>query len=140
MGQSGAGQVAKACNQTIVAATMVGVAGDLVLASKSGVNLGLLIEAMSAGAAACWTLRTRVPRLIAGDRAPGMRARLFLKDLGIILQTAHSNNISMPLTGMIHELYMAMIARGQGEIDNSVIIDLLASLSGYSDWNNSTSG
>lgn len=46
----------------------------------------------------------------------------------------------MPLTGMIHELYMAMIARGQGEIDNSAIIDLLASLSGYSDWNNSTSG
>lgn len=134
MGPSGAGQVAKACNQTIVAATMVGVAEALILGSKSEINLETLVEAMSAGAADCWTLRTRVPRLLSGDRSPGMRAELFLKDLGIVLQTAHSNNISMPLTGMIRELYAAMIARGLGESDNSAIVDVLASLSGYADW------
>jgi 3-hydroxyisobutyrate dehydrogenase-like beta-hydroxyacid dehydrogenase len=138
MGPSGAGQVAKACNQTIVAATMVGVAEALVLASKSGIKLELLVEAMSAGAANCWTLTTRIPRLLSGDRSPGMRSRLFLKDLGIILQTARSNNISMPMTSLAREFYAAMIARGLGECDNSAIIDVIANFSGYADWDKET--
>jgi 2-hydroxy-3-oxopropionate reductase len=137
MGPAGAGQVSKACNQTIVGATMVGVAEALTLASKNGIDLERLVEAMSAGAASCWVLNTRIPRLLSGDRSPGMRSRLFLKDLGIILQTARSNNIPMPLTSTVHELYVAMVARGLGDCDNSAIVDVLASLSQNEDWRQS---
>lgn len=138
MGPAGAGQVAKACNQTIVGATMIGAAEALILASKNGINLEHLVAAMSAGAANCWTLQTRIPRLLSGDRSPGMRSRLFLKDLGIVLQTARSANISMPLTSVVRELYAAMIARGLGECDNSAIVDVLASFSDYAEWDKKT--
>lgn len=133
-GPAGSGQIAKACNQTIVAATMVGVAEALILAGKNGIELERLVGAMVEGAANCWTLRARIPRLLAGDRSPGMRSQLFLKDLEIVLQTARSTNIPMPLTSTVRELYSSMVAQGLGNYDNSAIVEVLAKLGGDAEW------
>jgi 2-hydroxy-3-oxopropionate reductase len=74
VGESGAGQVAKACNQLMVAAQMVAMGELLLLAQRAGVSPEKVVEAISGGAAQCWTLDIKAPRLFSGERGPGFRA------------------------------------------------------------------
>ncbi len=87
VGESGAGQVAKACNQIMAAAQMVALSELLLLARKAGVDPKKVVEAIKGGAAQCWTLDVKPPRLFAGNRQPGFKARMMRKDLRIILET-----------------------------------------------------
>ena len=83
VGATGAGQVAKAANQIMVAAQMVAMAELLVFSRKAGVDPRKVVEAIKGGAAQCWTLDVKPARLFAGNRAPGFKARMQLKDLHI---------------------------------------------------------
>ncbi|TET83382.1 MAG: 2-hydroxy-3-oxopropionate reductase, partial [Anaerolineales bacterium] len=82
VGESGAGQVAKACNQIMVAAQMVAMGELLLLAQKSGVDPRRVIDAIQGGAAQCWALDVKPQRLFAGERQPGFKAYMQHKDLG----------------------------------------------------------
>ncbi|HEY69419.1 MAG TPA: NAD-binding protein, partial [Anaerolineae bacterium] len=90
VGESGAGQVAKACNQIMVAAQMVAMGELLLLAQRTGVDPRRVIEAIQGGAAQCWTLDVKPERLFAGNRQPGFKAHMMHKDLGIVLDTARA--------------------------------------------------
>ncbi|MCX7608355.1 MAG: NAD(P)-binding domain-containing protein, partial [Anaerolineales bacterium] len=81
VGEAGAGQVAKAANQIMVAAQMVAMAELLLFAQKAGVDPVKVVEAIRGGAAQCWTLDVKPQRLFAGNRAPGFKAALQAKDL-----------------------------------------------------------
>jgi len=80
-GPSGAGQVTKACNQIVVANTIEAVSEALVFAEKAGADLEAVVEAISGGAAGCWTLDNRAPRMIRGNFEPGFFASYQYKDL-----------------------------------------------------------
>ena len=75
VGNAGAGQVAKAANQIMVAAQMVAMGELLVFAKKAGVDPRKVVDAIKAGAAQCWTLDVKPPRLFDGNRAPGFKDR-----------------------------------------------------------------
>jgi 2-hydroxy-3-oxopropionate reductase len=96
VGDSGAGQVAKACNQIMTGAQMVAMAELMMLAQKAGVEAQRVVEAIRGGAAQCWTLDVKAPRLFAGNRAPGFRAYMMHKDLAIVMETARTYGV--PLT------------------------------------------
>lgn len=128
VGESGAGQIAKAANQIVVAGTMVAMCEALVLAQKSGVNPQRVVDAISRGAAQCWALDTKPPRLFKRDLSPGFKAHMQAKDLKIVVDTARTYNVSIPLTAVAHQLYEAMIGMGNGELDNSAIITVLEAL------------
>ena len=130
VGDSGAGQVAKACNQTMVGAQMVAMAELLVLAQASGVDPRRVWEAIRGGAAQCWTLDVKPPRLFRGERGPGFKAHMMLKDLGIILETAKAYGAPMPSTAVHQQLYLSMQALGMGELDNSAVLGVLETMSG----------
>ena len=130
VGESGAGQVAKACNQIMVAAQMVAMAELLLLAEKTGVNPEQVIEAIKGGAAQCWTLDNKPPRLFAGNRAPGFKAYMQHKDLGIVLDTARSYGMPLPATAVNQQLYEAMLQLGMRDLDNSAVIGALEAISG----------
>ena len=130
VGDSGAGQVAKACNQIMAGAQMVAMAELLVLAQASGVDPHRVWEAIRGGAAQCWTLDVKAPRLFRGERGPGFKARMMLKDLGIILDTAKTYGAPMPSTAVHQQLYLSMQALGMGELDNSAVIGILEALAG----------
>ena len=74
VGDSGAGQIAKVCNQIIVGAQMAALAEALITAQKSGVDPSRVVEAIKGGAAQMWTLDVKPPRLFAGNRQPGFKA------------------------------------------------------------------
>lgn len=130
VGGSGAGQVAKAANQIMVAAQMVAMGELLVFARRAGVDARKVVEAIQGGAAQCWTLDVKPPRLFAGNRAPGFKARMQLKDLRIVMETAREYDIPLPTTAENAKLYETMIEMGLGELDNSAVIGVLEKMAG----------
>jgi 2-hydroxy-3-oxopropionate reductase len=130
VGDSGAGQIAKACNQIIVGAQMVALAEALITAQKAGVDPLRMVEAIKGGAAQMWTLDVKPPRLFAGNRQPGFKAYMQHKDLGIIMDTARTYGIPLPMTALTHQLFSAMLEQGNRELDNSAIISVYESLAG----------
>lgn len=129
IGPAGAGQVAKACNQIMVAAQMVAEAELLILAKKAGADPEKVIAAIKGGAAQCWTLDMKPPRLFEGNREPGFKAYMQLKDLGIVMDTAREYDVSVPQSAVATQLFAAMIAAGEGEKDNSAVIGVIEKLS-----------
>jgi 2-hydroxy-3-oxopropionate reductase len=130
VGESGAGQIAKAANQIMVAAQMVALGELLIFAKKAGADPQKVVEAIRGGAAQCWTLDVKPPRLFAGNRAPGFKAYMQAKDLGIILETARQYGIPLPSAAVDAQLFNAMLEMGMGGLDNSAVIGVLEALAG----------
>ena len=130
IGEPGAGQVAKAANQIMVAAQMVAMGELMIFAQKCGVDPRKVVEAIKAGAAQCWTLDVKPPRLFEGNRAPGFKARMQNKDLGIVMETARSYGVPLPSTAVNSQLFQAMVQSGLGEMDNSAVIAIIEELAG----------
>jgi 2-hydroxy-3-oxopropionate reductase len=130
VGDAGAGQVAKAANQIMVAAQMVAMGELLVFAKKAGVDPRKVVDAIKAGAAQCWTLDVKPPRLFDGNRTPGFKAHMQLKDMKIVLDTAEEYDV--PLFGAIEntKLFQQMIEMGMGELDNSAVVGVIEKLAG----------
>lgn len=130
VGDCGAGQIAKAANQIMVAAQMVAMGELLIFAQKAGADPRKVVEAIRGGAAQCWTLDVKPPRLFAGNRSPGFKARLQAKDLNIILETARQYGIPLPSAALHSQLFNAMLEMGMGELDNSAVIGVIEKLAG----------
>jgi 2-hydroxy-3-oxopropionate reductase len=130
VGEAGAGQVAKAANQIMVAAQMVAMGELLVFSKKAGVDPRKVVEAIKGGAAQCWTLDVKPPRLFDGNRNPGFKAHMQLKDLKIILDTAKEYDI--PISGTIEnaKLFQDMVDSGMGELDNSAVVGVIEEKAG----------
>jgi len=130
VGEAGAGQVAKAANQIMVAAQMVAMGELLMFSQKAGVDPQKVVEAIKDGAAQCWTLDVKPARLFAGNRTPGFKALMQAKDLNIILETAREYGIPLPSAAVDAQLYNAMLQNGMGELDNSAVIGMIEQLAG----------
>jgi 2-hydroxy-3-oxopropionate reductase len=130
VGEAGAGQVAKAANQIMVAAQMVAMGELLVFSKKAGVNPQKVVEAIKAGAAQCWTLDVKPPRLFDGNRQPGFKAYMQAKDLNIIMESAREYGIPLPGTAENTQLFNAMLQMDMAELDNSAVIGVIEKLAG----------
>ena len=130
VGDSGAGQIAKAANQVMVAAQMVAMGELLILAQKAGADPQKVIQAIKGGAAQCWALDIKPPRLFTGNRSPGFKAYMQAKDMNIVLETAREYGVPLPAAAIHTQLFNAMVEMGQGELDNSGIIGVIEALAG----------
>lgn len=130
VGAAGAGQVAKAANQIMVAAQMVAMAELMIFSKKAGVDPQKVVEAIKAGAAQCWTLDVKPPRLFEGNRQPGFKAYMQAKDLNIVMETAREYGIPLPATAEHTQLFNAMLQMGMAELDNSAVIGVIEKLAG----------
>jgi len=128
VGALGDGQIAKAANQIMVAAQMVAMGELLILAQKTGADPEKVVEAIKGGAAGCWTLNNKPDRLFAGNRAPGFKAYMQAKDLGIVLDTAREYGIPLPSTAVNTQLFTAMLEMGMRDLDNSAVIGVIEKL------------
>jgi len=130
VGEAGAGQIAKAANQIMVAAQMVAMGELMVFAQKAGADPRKVVEAIRGGAAQCWTLDVKPQRLFAGNRAPGFKAYMQAKDLGIVMDTARQYGIPLPAASMHSQLFNAMLQMGMAELDNSAVLGVIEQLAG----------
>ncbi|MFN8234007.1 MAG: 2-hydroxy-3-oxopropionate reductase [Actinomycetota bacterium] len=127
VGPSGAGQVAKACNQLVVAATIEAVAEALLLAERSGVDAAKVREALLGGFAGSKILEVHGQRML--DRAfePGFRARLHRKDARIVLEAAAATGTPIPsFEAVAAQLDRLVEDLDGGELDHSALYAALA--------------
>jgi len=130
VGESGAGQIAKAANQIMVAAQMVAMGELLIFAKKAGADPEKVIAAIQGGAAQCWTLDVKPERLFAGNREPGFKAYMQAKDLGIVSDTARQYGIPLMAASIHTQLFQSMLELGLGDKDNSAVIAVIEELTG----------
>ena len=128
IGEAGTGQIAKAANQIMVAAQMVAMGELLIFAQKAGADPRKVVEAIKGGAAQCWTLDVKPPRLFAGNRQPGFKARMQAKDLNIVMDSAREFGAPLPSAGIHTQLFNAMVEQGWGDLDNSAVVGMFEML------------
>jgi 2-hydroxy-3-oxopropionate reductase len=126
----GAGQVAKACNQIIVATTIMAVAEALTLARKSGVDVAKVRQALLGGFAQSRILDQHGQRILDRNFAPGFRITLHRKDLGIALDAGKAYGVPLMVTALVHEAMDSMIAQGHGDLDHSALARFVEALAG----------
>lgn len=129
IGGPGAGQVAKAANQVVVALTIQAVAEALTLASKAGVDPACVREALLGGFAQSKILEAHGEKMLEDRFEPGFRIELHRKDVGIALETARDQGVALPATAQVAELFNALIAQGSGSLDHSALVTLYRQLS-----------
>lgn len=113
-GKAGSGQHTKMCNQITIAGTMIGVCESLLYGHKAGLDLDVMLEAISGGAAGCWSLSNLAPRIVKRNFDPGFYVEHFVKDMEIALEEAKSMNLALPGLALVHQLYKAVEAQGHG--------------------------
>jgi 3-hydroxyisobutyrate dehydrogenase len=113
-GKAGSGQHTKMCNQITIAGTMIGVCESLIYGYKAGLDLKIMLEAISGGAAGCWTLNNLAPRIVNRNFEPGFYVEHFIKDMEIALAEARGMNLCLPGLALVHQLYKAVEAQGHG--------------------------
>lgn len=125
IGDSGAGQVAKACNQIAVGVGVAAVAEVMKLAKACGVDPAPVREALLGGFASSRVLDIHGQRMIDDNYAPGFKAKLHQKDMGIVLETAQALGIRLPEAERVAGLIDQLVANGEGELDSSAIARLI---------------
>jgi len=119
VGDSGAGQICKACNQIVLGGTMAVVAEAIALSRKAGVDPMKVRAALMGGFAQSRVLEVHGERMITGNWKPGFKAKLFKKDLGIAMNTLAENGVPAVASGVVQQLVNAQIAAGEGDEDYS---------------------
>jgi len=131
LGEAGAGQTAKACNQILVAVTIEAVSEALVLASKAGVDPDRLIEVLSGGLAGNRVMAVRRRNFLEHDFTPGFKLELHHKDLGIALRTARELGVYVPATAIVDQMLAALEAGGDGGLDHSALLTVIEEQSSH---------
>ncbi|MFT4066244.1 NAD(P)-dependent oxidoreductase [Paraburkholderia sp.] len=125
MGEVGAGQTAKLCNQAIVTATVAAIAEAVSLAQRSGIDAARLTDALAGGWADSVLLQTFVPRMTQAGLAPIGAFRTFQKDVDTVAATAHETGTPMPVASTVQQLLRLGAAMGLADADLSAFIDVL---------------
>lgn len=129
MGESGAGQLTKMCNQIAIAGLVQGLSESLHFAEKAGLSISDVVEVISQGAAGSWQMANRFKTMEAGEFSFGFAVDWMRKDLGICLATAEETGAGLPVTALVDQFYKDVQAMGGGRWDTSSLIARLRKLS-----------
>jgi 3-hydroxyisobutyrate dehydrogenase-like beta-hydroxyacid dehydrogenase len=125
VGANGAGQVAKACNQIVVAVTIQAVAEAMTFARKQGVDAGKVRDALMGGFAGSKILEVHGKRMLDNDFKPGFKTKLHQKDLKIVIDSAHAIGVGLPATALVAQHMNALMGAGDGELDSAALVKVL---------------
>jgi 2-hydroxy-3-oxopropionate reductase len=130
VGESGAGQICKACNQLVIGGTLAAVGEAFALARKSGVDPAKVRAALLGGFAASRVLEVHGDRLLQKNFKPGFPARLYRKDLRIVLDALNDARAPAPVTAVVQQLLTALLAHDKENLDYSALGTVLLDLAG----------
>jgi 2-hydroxy-3-oxopropionate reductase len=130
IGDAGAGQLCKLCNQMVIGGTLAVVAEALALAMKAGVDPLRVREALMGGFAGSRVLDVHGERAIKKTFRPGFKTHLYAKDMRNVISTLAEMETPAPVTAVVQQLLHATMAAGKGELDNSVMATVLFDLAG----------
>lgn len=126
-GSAGSGQHAKLANQVAIAGSMLATVEMLAYAQSAGLDRAKVLESVSAGSAASWSLENLAPRILREDFAPGFFVKHFVKDLRLALDAAESNGATLPGLSLAKRLYELLQHEGGAELGTQALWLLYAS-------------
>ncbi|HLG54480.1 MAG TPA: NAD(P)-binding domain-containing protein [Vicinamibacterales bacterium] len=130
IGEAGAGQLCKLCNQMVIGGTLAVVAEALALARKAGVDAGKVRDALLGGFAQSRVLEVHGERALKGTFKPGFKTHLFAKDMRNVMATLADHETAGPVTAVVQQLLHATMAAGRGEDDNSIMAKTVFDMAG----------
>ncbi len=130
IGEAGAGQLCKLCNQMVIGGTLAAVSEAFALARRAGVDPAAVREALLGGFAASRVLEVHGERILARNYTPGFRAALFAKDYRNVASTVAALDSAAPVSTVVQGLLSALIAGGRGDEDYSALATVLFELAG----------
>ena len=125
LGPIGSGALAKACNQMVVAATMIALSEASVLAESAGVSVGGLLDILAGGFGASRVLEVKASNLTSNTYAPTGKAVYMVKDLGFVRAESQLTGTPLPQATLSLDLYQAVADAGKGGQDMSVVHELI---------------
>jgi len=130
IGDHGAGQVAKACNQIVVAVTIEAVAEALTFARKNGADAAKVREALMGGFAGSKIMEVHGKRMLDNDFKPGFKVGLHQKDMRIVMETAHQLGVALPAAAMVTQHLNALMGTGDTNLDSAAVVKVIERMSG----------
>lgn len=128
IGDSGAGQMTKMCNQIAIAGLVQGLSEALHFAEKAGLDGRAVVEVISQGAAGSWQMANRYETMLDDHFEHGFAVDWMRKDLGICLDAANETGASLPVTALVDQFYKEVQKIGGGRWDTSSLIKRLRAL------------
>ncbi|WP_299280878.1 NAD(P)-dependent oxidoreductase [uncultured Tateyamaria sp.] len=128
IGESGAGQMTKMCNQIAIAGLVQGLSEALHFADKAGLDGRAVVEVISQGAAGSWQMNNRYETMLDDQFEHGFAVDWMRKDLGICLDTANENGASLPVAALVDQFYKDVQKMGGGRWDTSSLFKRLKAL------------
>ena len=132
IGDSGAGQICKVCNQMVIGGALAVVSEAFALARKTGVDAAKVRQALLGGFAASRVLEVHGERMLTGNYKPGFRAALYAKDFRIVAATLTEHHSPAPVSAVIQQLVEALMAAGRGDDDYAALGTVLFQMAGVS--------
>lgn len=118
----GIGSLVKTVNQLLAGVHIAAAAEAMALAAKAGADTRAVYEVISASAGNSWMFGNRVPHMLDDDYAPLSAIEIFVKDLGLVLNTAHDIRLPVPLAAAAHQLFLAAAGAGWGKLDDAAVV------------------
>ena len=128
MGEVGAGQLTKMVNQICIAGLVQGLSEGINFGKSAGLDIEKVIEVISKGAAGSWQMENRYKTMNAGEYEHGFAVDWMRKDLGIVLDQANTNGVSLPVTALVDQFYSDVQAMGGNRWDTSSLLARLEKL------------
>jgi 3-hydroxyisobutyrate dehydrogenase len=126
----GQAAVLKTVNQLLCGIHIAAAAEAFSLAARCGLDPHLVLDVLGGSAASSWMLKDRGPRMLESDPAVSSAIDIFVKDLGLVLDTARNAKVAVPLAAIAHQLFVATSGRGLGAADDSQVVRSYAALNG----------
>lgn len=125
IGETGAGQIAKMCNQIAIAGVVQGLSEALHFAEKAGLDGRSVVEVISQGAAGSWQMANRYETMLDDHFEHGFAVDWMRKDLAICLDAANESGASLPVTALVDQFYKDVQKIGGGRWDTSSLLKRL---------------
>jgi len=122
--KAGAGSQVKIINQLLAGVHIAAAAEAMALGLREGVDAAALYEVITHSAGNSWMFENRMAHVLAGDYAPLSAVDIFVKDLGLVLDTARASKFPLPLAATAHQMFMQASSAGYGKEDDSAVIKI----------------
>lgn len=128
--ECGQGSTVKMVNQLLAGVHIAAAAEAMAFGVKAGVDPQQLYEVISNSAGASWMFQNRVPHMLAGDYTPLSAVEIFVKDLGIVLETGKEQRFPLFLAAVAHQMFLMAATAGYGRLDDSAVVKVFEQLAG----------
>jgi 3-hydroxyisobutyrate dehydrogenase len=126
----GQGSAMKIVNQLMAGANLAVAAEAIAFAERAGVDTKIAYDLLTGSAAGSWMLKARGPRMIDYDDVVTSAVEIFVKDLGLVLDSGRALRMGLPIAAAAHQQYLAAAGMGLGQQDDSQVVQVYRSLSG----------